>query len=237
MDIALRITAIMAMAYFIGGIPFALVVSRLVYKTDVRNHGSGNTGATNVVRVCGWRAGLSVLLLDILKGAFAVWVALLLTPDNVSVEVTDWMLIVAAMAAVLGHSYSPYIGFKGGKGVATAAGGLLLITPEAWVVMLVTFLLLVGIWRMVSLGSIALSIEFPLLCVLLYPDRTPVVIMAFLAGALVFWRHKSNLGRIIRGEESKLEFKRGGIRRSAEKELLSRAEGCADTDEKEEGGS
>ncbi|MBU4556104.1 MAG: glycerol-3-phosphate acyltransferase, partial [Actinobacteria bacterium] len=129
MELALRVALILVGSYLVGAIPFSLLVGKLFYKVDLRLQGSGNLGATNVYRVFGWKAGLSVAILDIAKGSAAVGLAALLTPAEFVSMQQDWLLIVAAMAAVAGHSYSPYIRFKGGKGVATAAGALLFVTP------------------------------------------------------------------------------------------------------------
>ncbi len=198
-----RIALALVAAYLLGGTPFALIISRR-HGVDIREHGSGNTGATNVLRVLGTRAGLTVLFLDLIKGTTAVGLTWLLMLGAVEADMLDWVLLGAAMCAVLGHTFSPFIGFRGGKGVATAAGALLPIAPTVWVLLFVSFVLIVYVGRMVSLGSILMAVEFPLLCVLLYPDRTPVVWFSFLAAALVLWRHRSNMARIIHGEETKI---------------------------------
>lgn len=206
MELAFRIALILAGSYLVGAIPFALVVGKIFYKVDLRLEGSGNLGATNVYRVLGWKAGLAVAVLDIAKGSAAVGLAALLTPAEFVQVQQDWLLIVAAMAAVAGHSYSPYIRFRGGKGVATAAGALLFITPMAWPFL---FVALVGIsiaTRYVSLGSICAAILYPIVCVLFYRDRPAVVVAGFVIAAVVLWRHRTNIVRLYRGEESKLRF-------------------------------
>jgi len=114
------------------------------------------------------------------------------------------------MAAILGHSYSPYIGFKGGKGVATAAGALLILTPLAWPILFLTWLLVLAVFRMVSLGSIVIAIEFPILCWLLYPGDWVLFGFAFIAASLVVARHHANIGRIFRGEEPRISIKGRG---------------------------
>lgn len=204
MQIVISLWIACIVAYLLGAIPFALLVGRLFYKTDLRQEGSGNLGATNVFRVLGWKAGLAVAVLDVAKGSLAVAVAALVHPVSMGSEVHDWVLIAAALAAVLGHSYSPYIRFRGGKGVATAAGALLVITPLAWPILFGFFVLVIYLSRMVSLGSILTAAVFPLLTVLLYGDRAALVTMSFIAAALVIWRHRSNIVRIWRREETKL---------------------------------
>lgn len=217
-------------AYLLGAIPFALLVGRLFYKTDLRKEGSGNLGATNVFRVLGWKAGLAVAVLDVAKGSLAVAVATLLHPMEMGAGVHDWVLIVAALAAVLGHSYSPYIRFRGGKGVATAAGALLVITPLAWPILFGFFVLVIYISRMVSLGSILTAAVFPILTMLLYGDRAALVTMSFIAAALVIWRHRSNIVRIWRGEETKLGRSGDTLRETA-------VQAYKDSDSDSEGGS
>lgn len=206
----------MVAAYLLGAVPFALIFGKVFYKIDLRGHGSGNLGATNVVRTLGWRAGLTVLVLDMAKGALAVQIANLLAPAGLSAEAHDWVLICGAMAAILGHSYSPYIKFRGGKGVATAAGALAFITPLGFVILAVTLVVVSAISRMVSLGSIIAAFIYPIIAMTMYHDRRAIVIMSFIAAGLVLWRHRTNMVRIVRGQESKIG--RGGeaLRKAAE---------------------
>lgn len=208
MDLAIRIVVILAGSYLVGAVPFSFLVGKLFYKVDLRNEGSGNLGATNVYRTLGWKAGLAAMVLDIAKGSAAVGLAALLTPAHFTHLEQDWLLIAAAIAAVLGHSYSPYVKFRGGKGVATAAGALLFVTPLAWPFLFFTLFGIAIATRYVSLGSICAAIEYPVLCLLFYRDRPAVLFAAFVLAAVVIWRHRSNIGRLYRGEESKLKFKR-----------------------------
>jgi len=198
--------------YLVGGIPFALIVGKLFYHCDPREHGSGNLGATNVLRVLGIRAGVAVFALDVAKGAAAVLATSLFVRPGMSSNARDLMMIAAALAAMLGHSYSPYIHFKGGKGVAVAAGALIVITPLACAVLFGSFLLVVALTRIVSLTSVLIACEYPVLCLLYYRDRPVIVAFAFFAAALVVWRHRANIGRIRRGEEAKIQLRRGGLR-------------------------
>ncbi len=205
----IRIAGGLVVAYLIGAIPFALIIGKVFYKVDVRQHGSGNLGATNVLRVLGVKAALGVFVLDVAKGAAAVGVGVLFHPAHVTPAAHDWVLVGTVLAAVLGHSYSPYVRFTGGKGVATAAGGLLLITPHAWVVLFATFIAVIALTRMVSLGSIVIALEFPMLMLLLYRDRPAFVTLSIVAAALVIWRHRSNIVRIARRQEARISIGKG----------------------------
>lgn len=204
MGVVLSVALVLVGAFCLGSIPFAVIVSRLFFHTDIRSFGSGNPGATNVLRTFGPPAGLATFALDILKGAAAVYLARWLGPAQWSVDGRDWLMIAAAIAAIAGHAFSPFIGFKGGKGVATAAGAIVVLAPVAFFVLFSMFLVIVLLTRMVSLGSIMIALELPVLCVVLYGDRTPIMIFGVLVGAIIVALHRSNLRRIFRGEEHKI---------------------------------
>jgi glycerol-3-phosphate acyltransferase PlsY len=208
MDAVLRSISAALVAYLCGTIPWAVIVVRIFWRTDIREYGSGNTGATNVLRVFGPAPGISVLVLDAAKGAAGVWLAALLAPDAWGAAGTDWFLVLGAIAAIAGHSFSPWIRFQGGKGVATTAGALLIVAPRVWLVMLIVFLVVVALGRMVSLGSIVLAIIFPVVSYVAHPDRVALILFSLLVSVLVLWRHRSNMGRIARGEEAKITFVR-----------------------------
>jgi glycerol-3-phosphate acyltransferase PlsY len=206
-----RLVAAVAFAYLVGGIPWALIIGLKFYKIDLRKEGSGNLGATNVLRVLGAKAAAATLALDIAKGAAAVGVSVFLVPiAQFGADAQQWAMILATMAAILGHSYSPYIAFKGGKGVATAAGALLVLTPYPWPILLLTWLLVIALFRMVSLGSVVMAVEYPLLCWVFYPGDWLLIGFAVIASTLVIWRHRANIVRIVRGQEPKVSFKDRG---------------------------
>lgn len=207
MEYALRILGAAVAAYLVGSIPWAVIVVKIFWKQDIRTLGSGNTGATNVLRVFGTAPGLAVLFLDALKGAVGVWLALMFVPAEWS-SGADWFSVLGAMAAVAGHSFSPFIGFRGGKGVATAAGAIISVAPKVAPVMVVIFVVVVAIWKYVSLGSIVIAALFPGVSWLLYPDRYALLLFSVITAVLVIWRHRSNIGRIRRGEESRITFRR-----------------------------
>lgn len=208
METVLRLLAAALVAYLTGSIPWAVLIVRAFWKQDIRTLGSGNTGATNVLRVFGTAPGLAVLFLDAAKGALAVALASLFVPGGWAAADADWFRVLGAAAAIAGHSFSPWIGFRGGKGVATAAGALLIVAPRVWPVMLVLFLVVVAVWKMVSLGSIVLAIVFPVVMSLAYREHWALLAFAILTSVLVLWRHRSNVGRIARHEEAKITFKR-----------------------------
>jgi glycerol-3-phosphate acyltransferase PlsY len=211
-ELLIRGVLALAGAFLIGAIPFAVAVSRWFYRLDIREYGSGNAGATNVFRVLGWKAGLVVMLLDVLKGTLAAAWAIALTRGVYSPAAEDWLVIAAAVLAMLGHSYSPFVAFRGGKGIATAAGALILIIPEAWFLLCALFVVVALASRMVSLASVSIAVLLPFTCLWLYPDRPAVIITSFAAAALAIWRHRSNIARMVRGEEARISWREQGQR-------------------------
>jgi len=187
-------------AILVGGIPFGLVIVKLKSGKDVRESGSGNIGATNVLRTSGTAAGLITLLLDAAKGLFAVWLADTLTHGDVF-----WMS-ATALAALLGHAFSPYLKFKGGKAVATFLGAFGYLTPIPVLIITLIFILVVVMTRYLSLGSITGAALFPFACfIILHPDW-PVLVAALGAALLILWRHSGNIERIRAGNERILRF-------------------------------
>ncbi len=191
-------------AYLLGSIPFGLLLSRLFGGGDVRKSGSGNIGATNVARVAGPLPGTLTLLFDAAKGAAAVWLA-----GRVSNESATWMMI-AALAALLGHCYPIWLKFRGGKGVATAAGSFLVLCAPALLGSVILFLLVAFFWRYVSLASICAAASMPLLIYLLWaPHHAPPPIVTFgalAAAAIIVYKHDGNIQRLVQGEEPKFSF-------------------------------
>ncbi|HVY93693.1 MAG TPA: glycerol-3-phosphate 1-O-acyltransferase PlsY [Bryobacteraceae bacterium] len=187
-------------AFLVGGIPFGLFIVRLKSGKDVREHGSGNIGATNVLRTSGTGAGVITLVLDAAKGLFAVWLADTLTQGNVT-----WMS-ATALAVLLGHVFSPYLKFKGGKAVATFLGAFGYLTPVPLLVVLLIFILVVATTRYLSLGSITGAALFPFACFIILHPEWPVLVAALGAGVLIVWRHAGNIERIRAGNERVLRF-------------------------------
>jgi glycerol-3-phosphate acyltransferase PlsY len=193
-------------AYFLGSIPFGLLLAKLFGGSDVRKAGSGNIGAANVARVVGPLAGILTLVLDTAKGAAAVLLAARLTHESAA-----WMML-AALAALAGHCFPVWLKFKGGKGVATALGVFLALCPLAALAALLLFALVAACWRYVSLGSISAAAAMPLLMYFLWaPHHAPPLIITFgslAAALLVVYQHRANIQRLVRGEEPKFSLSR-----------------------------
>jgi acyl phosphate:glycerol-3-phosphate acyltransferase len=188
-------------AYFLGSIPFGLLLAKLFGNADVRKAGSGNIGAANVARVAGPLAGILTLALDTAKGAAAVLLAARFAHESAA-----WMML-AALAALVGHCFSVWLKFKGGKGVATALGVFLALCPPAALAALLLFALVAACWRYVSLGSISAAAAMPLLMYFLWaPHHGPPLVISFgtlAATLLVVYQHRANIQRLVRGEEPK----------------------------------
>jgi glycerol-3-phosphate acyltransferase PlsY len=197
----MNILLALLLAYLLGAIPFGYVLVRLTTGGDVRATGSGNIGATNVLRTTGRAAGVVTLLLDIGKGFAAVCLASRLTEGSAL-----WMSS-AALAVMAGHTYPVFLGFKGGKAVASWVGAFLCLTPAPLAATLVVFVVTVAVSKYVSLGSVLAAGLLPLAVWLISHPPLPVVAAALLAGAFIVWRHKPNLKRIRAGEEHVLSFR------------------------------
>jgi len=191
-------------AYILGSIPFGLILAKLFGRTDVRKGGSGNIGATNVARVVGPLAGILTLILDVAKGSAAVLLAARLSKDSAT-----WMMI-AALAALVGHCFPVWLKFKGGKGVATAAGMFLVLCPLAFLGSVILFVLVVAFWRYVSLGSISAAAAMPLLMYFFWaPRHAPPLVITFgslAAALLIVCKHAGNIRRLAQGVEPKFSF-------------------------------
>ena len=200
----MTITLLVALllCYLTGAIPFGLLFSRMVGK-DVREEGSGNIGATNVNRVLGKKLGILTLLCDVAKGFFPVYVASLFLPEGGNVEL---FIGLCGLAAVLGHMFSVYIGFQGGKGVATALGVFLFFSPISIAIALVVFVAVVAISGFVSAGSLVASGIIPF-AMLLLGESFSTFICALVIAALIWIKHSSNIGRLRRGEEKSWKTK------------------------------
>jgi glycerol-3-phosphate acyltransferase PlsY len=221
---------VIIIAYFIGSMPFGYLIVRIREGGDIRETGSGGTGATNVSRRAGKAAGVITLLFDALKGAAAVVIArTILGLSNLSLgarvsghlyenlgavtganaQNTNWWLAAAAIAVILGHIFPVWLGFRGGKGVATGVGVFLVLAPIAVGFAAVVFLLIVWLKRYVSLGSLVAAISIPLFVLLQHafirpvPDLVPLLTAATGGALLIVFAHRANIGRLIQGTENK----------------------------------
>jgi glycerol-3-phosphate acyltransferase PlsY len=183
--------------YLLGSIPTSLIASRFIARVELRHHGSGNLGATNIYRVLGWKYAFPTFLIDAAKGAFAVLVlAPQLGPDR-------WNALLMGAIAMFGHVFSVFASFKGGKGVATAAGVVLALAPLAAAVSLAVWAVLVWLTGYVSVGSIVGSSLFPLVAWIAHPsDRYAIVSGIALASFIVF-NHRGNIERLRAGTEAR----------------------------------
>ena len=195
-------------SYAVGSIPFALIASHILGKGDIRNHGSGNAGATNVFRVLGWKAAVFVLVADFLKGFLPVFFVLRMTSGA-----RPLIPMLALSAIVIGHAFPLWAGFRGGKGVACAAGGITAIFPLAAPVCLGVFIIVLAAGSYVSLASLAAAWSLPLLYVLVTrfgPSgrSTETLIFFLLVATGISFLHRKNIGRLIRGEEARFRFRK-----------------------------
>ena len=221
-------------AYAIGSVNFSVIISKKMAGFDVRTKGSGNAGSTNVLRTVGKKAAIITLVCDILKGVVAILAALLI--GLFAKEASKAILVeVAALAVVLGHTFPVFFGFKGGKGVATSLGIILLVNWKIGLICLVFALTLMALTRMVSLGSISASVLFAVLTMFITDSYVAgiehdfsFVVFGILLAAFVIFNHRSNLKRILNGTENKLNFSK------KKEEKTENAEEAKKEEEKEE---
>ncbi|YCM45100.1 glycerol-3-phosphate 1-O-acyltransferase PlsY [Verrucomicrobiaceae bacterium 227] len=201
------------LGFSLGSIPFGLILGKLK-GVDIREHGSGNIGATNVFRTLGKKIGITCLLLDFLKGFLPVFIAIQLTPHTTTGQSIE---VITALAAILGHNYSPWIGFKGGKGIATSGGALIALMPVGVLLLIIIFIIVTKLTKYVSVGSIATAISLPLVFLLdsslrgEFPHgdwNKPLFIFSLVAGALAVWKHRANITRLRAGTENRIGQKK-----------------------------
>jgi len=183
-------------AYLIGAIPFGFLLVKWKTGADIRASGSGNTGATNVLRTTGWKTAAATLALDIAKGYLAVWLAGRLTGDS-----SIWMP-AAALAVMAGHAFPVFLRGKGGKAVASFTGAYLCLTPLPLAATAVVFFVMVAATRYVSVGSVTGAAAFPLAVWLISHPPLPVTLAAIVSGAFIIYRHRENLERLRAGTEN-----------------------------------
>jgi len=208
MNILLPVCSLI-LAYLLGSIPTAVWIGKWFYGIDVRDAGSGNAGATNTIRVLGLKAGIPVLLIDVFKSWLAVALAGLMAAGSFTGESLVLFRMAAGAIAVLGHVFPVFAGFKGGKGVASLVGVIIALYWQAFMIVLIWFAIVFAITRYVSLASITSALLFPVIVLFVFQEQsTPLIILAFLVALFVPITHRRNIGRLIHGEENKLDFKK-----------------------------
>jgi len=187
----------LVVAYLVGSIPFALLLVKLAGRGDVRKVGSGNVGATNALRAAGWRIALPVALADIGKGVLAVVLMREVTANPA------WVY-AAGVAAVVGHCFPVWLGFSGGKGVATGGGVFLTLALLPTLIVAALWIVVFAIFRIVSVASVSAAAAFPLVMYFVRRPSPPVMIATVVAAVVIIWRHRPNIRRLVRGEEPRM---------------------------------
>lgn len=202
--------AVMAIiAYLIGSINFSVIISKKIAGFDVREKGSGNAGTTNMLRSVGKKAAAVTLVCDILKGVVAILIALIIGKIINSVE-TSVLVQTAGIAVILGHTFPIFFKFKGGKGVATSLGVLIMSNWQIGLICLVFAILLIVLTQMVSVGSIAAAILYPVLTLFIpqnYIVEGNYIIYSILLAVLIVFNHRENVKRLLNGTENRISFK------------------------------
>ncbi len=203
MALLVKAVVVAVSSYLIGAIPASFIMGKLVRGIDLREHGSGNLGAANTFRVLGPRAAIPVLLFDIGKGFVAVWYLSKVGDGNV------WIAMLAAVTVVLGHNYSIFLRFSGGKGVGTTAGAFLALAPQALAICIGVWIVMLLVTRIVSLASMVAAVSLPVSIVLserlLGADSHPLVLaLSILVALLVIYKHRPNIRRLREGTEKRI---------------------------------
>jgi glycerol-3-phosphate acyltransferase PlsY len=209
MQIVLLVIAIV-LAYLIGSIPTSVWIGRIFYNVDVRSMGSGNAGATNTIRVLGYKAGIPVLIFDVFKGWLAVYIANFFWKDSGSFpDLTDFKIMLA-IAAVTGHVFPVYVKFKGGKGIATLLGVGIALYPLAACIVVGIFAITLVLTGYVSVASICASVTFPLVEIVLlgHHEHISLILLSLAVAFFVPLTHRKNILRLIAGTESKFTFRK-----------------------------
>ncbi len=191
--------------YIVGSIPTSYILGKILRGVDLRTRGSGNLGATNAFRVLGWKIGLAVLVGDMLKGALPVlFLPSFLEGRGFSALSVPTLALVIGLVAILGHVFTIFMRFRGGKGVATTMGVFAALAPLPFIIALSVSLALIAITRYVSVGSIIGAVLLPALIALMRPERKALFVIALIAGFVIIVKHRANIRRLIRGEENKI---------------------------------
>ncbi|MBS3810270.1 MAG: glycerol-3-phosphate 1-O-acyltransferase PlsY [Halanaerobiales bacterium] len=204
----MKIILILLFSYLLGSIPNGYILGKYTVNKDIRKYGSGNVGATNVARIAGYKVGLIVAILDIAKGFLAVYIAeLFLIPQYSMIFVFS-----AAILAVIGHNWSIFLSLNGGKGVATSVGILLNLFPYSLLVFFVVWVLMIISTKIVSVGSLIGAVSLPLSILFIYDGSTDNITFGLLIALLIIFSHRTNIQRLIKGNENKMSWPPRGDR-------------------------
>lgn len=191
-------------SYLLGSIPTSVWIGKLFFNIDVREHGSGNAGTTNTIRILGYKAGIPVLLIDVLKGWFAIFITKIIFSNNPEIDMPEYMPLLSAAAAVVGHIYPVFAGFRGGKGVATLLGIGFGLIPIPTTIALGIFIIVLVIFGYVSLASIVATVTLPLVTYFFVMPELPLYLILTIAVAIfVPITHTENIKRLLNGTENK----------------------------------
>ncbi|MFO7655884.1 MAG: glycerol-3-phosphate 1-O-acyltransferase PlsY [Bacteroidales bacterium] len=210
--------SILILAYLLGSIPTSVWLGKKLFRVDIREHGSKNAGSTNAIRILGWKTGLTVLIFDVFKGWLAV--NLIRLTSYYIPETGDYInfQLLLGIAAIMGHIFPIYVGFKGGKGVATLLGFVLAIDPYTTLICIGVFILTLVITKYVSLSSMIAGFSFPIILIFVFKTTTPsLVLFSLIVSVLLLFTHQKNIERLLRNEENKALFLMSKRRREAER--------------------
>ena len=199
------------LAYLLGSVNFSIIISKKMAGFDVRKKGSGNAGTTNVLRSVGKKAAILTLICDILKGVVAILIAFIVGRIFTALD-SSLLVQVAAVFVIIGHTFPVFFGFKGGKGIATSLGVIMIFNWNIGLICLIFALILMAATRMVSVGSLAAAVLFPVLVILMpkvnYLVEGDHIVFAIILALIVIFNHRSNIKRLIAGNENKISFKK-----------------------------
>lgn len=201
-----KIIIVMVLSYILGSIPFSFILGKVLKKLDLRKHGSGNVGATNALRVLGWKIGITALILDMAKGFAAVTLTNLIVPES------NLLLLLSGLLVILGHIFTIFLRFKGGKGVATSAGVFAALIPLSFVIALCSFLIITLVSRYVSLGSIVAAIILIVTqSFFTFRDgmqNPELLVMVIIVSVFIIVKHRANIKRLWEGTENRISFRK-----------------------------
>ena len=207
----LTLLVIIIFSYLLGSFPTSIVFGKIFKGIDIRDYGSGNAGGTNAFRVMGWKIGISVMLIDVAKGLIATVLVSQIKIDSVSLAPV-YLQIIAGFSAVIGHIWTIFAGFRGGKGVGTAAGMLIGLYPIAFIFVFIIFLSVLFSTRYVSVSSMTAAISLPIVLLILdalgRPYKPPLLVLSIIIAILIIFTHRSNIKRLIAGNENRVNFKK-----------------------------